>query len=78
MFGVNRWFRAMHEKLGWMVIAKAKGLNHKIVEYKRNLARLVRTIEHLIHEYTNMNRIHDLKVLHMEARELMDYVNKHL
>lgn len=78
MFGVNRWFRAMYEKLGWMVLAKAKGLTHKVVEYKRNLARLVRMIEQLMSEYMNMNRIHDLKVLHIEARTLLAYVNKHL
>ena len=78
MFGVNRWFRTMYEKLGWIVIAKAKGLNHKVVEYKRNLARLVRMIEQLMSEYMNVNRIHDLRVLHMEAKALLAYVNKHL
>ena len=78
MFGVNRWFRAMYEKLGWMVLAKAKGLDQKVVEYKRSLKRLVRMIEQLMSEYMNVNRIHDLRVLHMEAKALLAYVNKHL
>jgi len=75
---LGRWFKAMHEKLGWITLAQAKGLNSKVVEYKRSLAHLVESIEYVMGEYTNMNRIHDLKVLLMEAKALVAYVDKHL
>ena len=75
---LSRWFRAMYEKLGWMLLAKAKGLNSKIVEYKKSVKHLIESIEHVMHEYTNMNRIHDLRVLDMEAKVLNDFVQKHL
>ena len=77
MHQLSGWFRAMYEKLGWMVLAKAKGLNSKVAEYKKNVAHLVSSIEHVKSEYTDMNRIHDLNVLHMEANVLLKYVNKH-
>jgi len=78
MHQLGHWFKTMHEKLGWMTLAKAKGKNYKVVAYKRSLAELIRTIEHVMGEYMNMNRIHDLKVLHMEAKALQAYVSKHL
>jgi hypothetical protein len=31
----------MFEKLGWMVLAKAKGQTSKIAEYKRGISRLL-------------------------------------
>ena len=78
MSQLNSSFKSMYEKVGWMVLAKAKGMSHKVIEYKKNLKQLVESIEHVMHEYTNMNRIHDLKVLYMEACVLRDYVAKHL
>jgi len=78
MAQLNGWFRAMYEKLGWMVLAEAKGMGHKVVEYKRSVKHLVEAIENLMREYTDMNRIHDLKVLHMEACVLRDFVMAHL
>ena len=78
MSQLNSWFKAMYEKVGWMVLAKAKGMGHKVDEYKKNLRHLVESIEHVMHEYTNLNRIHDLKVLHMEAGVLRDFAAKHL
>ena len=78
MAQLNGWFKAMYEKMGWMVLAKAKGMGHKVVEYKKSLKHLVESIEQVMHEYTDMNRIHDLKVLHMEARVLRDFASAHL
>ena len=76
--GLEGWFKAMHEKLGWMTLVKAKGKHYKVTAYKRSLGELIKSIEHVMSEYTNMNRIHDLKVLHMEAKALQAYVMKHL
>jgi hypothetical protein len=73
-----RWFRSVHEKLGWMVLAKAKGMHDKVAVYKKSVAHLCESIEHLMSEYTNVNRIHDLKVLHMETKVLMAFLDKHL
>lgn len=78
MAQLSGWFKMTYDKLGWMVLAKAKGLDSKVAEYKKNIKHLVESIKHVMHEYTDMNRIHDLKVLHMEACVLRDFVSKHL
>jgi len=76
--GVQDWFTHAFEKLGWMVLAKGKGMDHKIVDYKKELTHLLETITHLSTEYTCPDKLHDLKVMHMEVTYLLDYVKKHL
>ena len=35
--GIHKWYTAMFEKLGWMILAKDKGLNDNIEHYKYGL-----------------------------------------
>ena len=76
MKGIQMWYRALFEKLGWMVLADAKGYNDKIEQYKRSISRLLKTIEHVMSEYENHDRIHDLKVLYMNTEVLHECVMK--
>lgn len=78
MQGVQKWYVAEYEKLGWMVLAKAKGMGHKITEYKASIKRLHETINHLISEYHNSDRKHDLNVLRMNVEVLTDFVRANL
>ena len=78
MKGLNQWYCAKVQKLGWMVIAKAKGYDDKIEEYKRGISRLLKSIEHVMSEYEDRNRIHDLKVIHMNTLVLQEFVMKTL
>jgi hypothetical protein len=78
MAQLTYWFNAMNDKLGWIVLAKAKGLDYKVTGYKRGLDRLIQTIEHVKAEYKDHNRKHDLGVLLIEAKALQQYVNRHL
>lgn len=76
--GLHHWYRAKFEKLGWMVLAAAKGHHEKVAEYKRGIARLLKSIEHVMGEYEEADRKHDLRVLHMNTMELQRFVNAHL
>jgi len=78
LHGVQCWYKHAFEKLGWMVIAKGKGNDYKIVDYKKELTHLMQTIKHLSTEYTNPDKLHDLNVMYMEVCYLHDYVKKHL
>ncbi len=78
MRGLYGWYQAMFEKLGWMVLAKAKGQTSKIAEYKRGITRLLDSIKHVMSEYEDHNRIHDLNVLHMHTLVLHDFVSANL
>lgn len=76
MKGLQHWYKAMFEKLGWMVIAEAKGYNDKIEQYKRSISNLLKSIEHVMGEYEDHNRIHDLKVIYMNTEVLHEFVMK--
>ena len=45
--GLEHWFNGLSEKLGWMVIAKAKGMDYKVTSYKKSINRLVAAIRPL-------------------------------
>jgi len=76
LHGLQKWHDYAFEKLGWIVLAKAKGYNSKIAEYKRMLANLLKSLEHVRAEYEDANRKHDLNVLHMNVIELHHFVMK--
>lgn len=78
MDGLQHWYRAVFQNLGWMVLTKAKGHESKVAEYKRGINRLISTIDHVMSEYRDLNRIHDLKVLHMHVLVLRDFVDRTL
>lgn len=78
MHGIHHWYKKEFEKLGWMVLAKAKGYTDKVNIYKKSIDRLIYSIEHLQTEYENHNRKHDLNVLLIESKVLKDFVKKHL
>lgn len=75
--GLFYWYNKMLEKLGWIVMAKAKGRKEKISHYKRSIVHFLKTAEHLKNEYENHNRKHDLNVLILNVKELQSFVTKH-
>lgn len=76
--GLEKWHDAMFEKLGWMVLAKEKGLDYKISTYQKSLDRLIASIKHVSSEYESRNRKHDLHVLLLNTMCLKSFVDKHL
>lgn len=74
--GVHKWYKHTFEKLGWMVLADAKGYDYKVETYKKSIDNLIKTMEHLMTEYENHNRLHDLRVLLMNTKVLQEHVEK--
>lgn len=74
--GLEQWYVAEFEKLGWMILAKSRGLNDKIREYKMAVKRLCDSIEHkLIHIHDN-DKKEDLLIMHHNVRILMHHIEK--
>ena len=65
--GVSEWHKSMFEKFGWMLLAKEKGYGFKVVAYKKAIDHLLMTIKHLMGEYEENDRKHDLAVLLMNV-----------
>ena len=77
MAGLQQWYVAMFEKLGWMVLAKSKGhMNDKIVSYKLSLNRLEEKIICKMNTTVDTDKQTDLKIMLQDVRVLIDHAHK--
>ena len=76
--GLHDWYNAKFEKLGWMVLAKAKGNYSKVAQYKKGMKNLLASIQHVMNEYVDIDKQHDLHVLHSNAQTLYQFVMRNL
>jgi hypothetical protein len=74
--GIEKWFKAMFEHLGWMLLAKDKGMYDKIAVYKNSLQHLKNSIENALAEIKDQDKKRDLKIMHHDVLILIDHVNK--
>ena len=74
--GVQEWQKAMFEKYGWMLLAKAKGYDFKIAPYKKAIDHLIASIKHVAFEYRCPDRLHDLNVLLMNVMVLKGHASR--
>jgi hypothetical protein len=76
--GLQEWYKAMFEKLGWMILAERDGRHHKIAQYKEGILHLNEAIIEKIHETEDSDKKQDLKILHFNVVSLIEHVNKYL
>lgn len=74
LLGLSKWYKHLFEKFGWMIIANAKGYSSKIAEYKKSIHHFIIATKHLMNEYENHNRKHDLNVMIMNVEVLQQHV----
>lgn len=67
---LNHWFAAMHEKLGWMLLAKAHGYSDKIASYLLSLERLDKSLEMKLRTTEDKDRKADLHILMKDLETL--------
>jgi predicted ATP-binding protein involved in virulence len=63
MYGINHWYHEMFEKLGWMILAKSRGMTDKIQTYLNSLHRLHTAIEQKIEKVHDIDHKNDLKIM---------------
>jgi hypothetical protein len=76
--GLQHWFEETCDKLGWVVLGKGRGYDHKVDAYRNTLENIRDSVEHVIKDYQDPDRKHDLKVLHSHVCYLIEFVKKHL
>jgi hypothetical protein len=73
---LHEWRKAEFEKLGWMVLAKAKGMKSKTRQYKKSVKALKHSIEKARHELKEPDRQRDLNIMLKQVEVLQKHVNK--
>ena len=73
---LNKWYKAEFEKLGWMILAKNKGMEEKIDNYLASLQYLKQSLEKKIEEIHDIDKKNDLLLMHKNVDILMKHVHK--
>jgi len=68
--GLAGWLKHEYKHLGWMLLAKAKGLSTKVKAYKESVHDLVKAIKSSMNEFKNSDKKHDLRVMLKQAELL--------
>jgi len=74
--GIQTWYKSVFEQLGWMILAKDKGMTDKISVYVNSIYRIHMAIEQKIKKTTNKDRIEDLQIMLDNVKILLAHVQK--
>jgi hypothetical protein len=76
--GIHGWYKAMFEKLGWMILAKSKGMTEKTTSYKHSIERLHTAIVQKMENTYDVDKVHDLEILLSDVEVLMQHAKMDL
>jgi hypothetical protein len=76
MAGLQHWYVEMFEKLGWMILAKSKGMTDKINTYRNSLYRLKMALEQKMTSVNNTDSKNDVVIMLDHVNVLIRHVEK--
>jgi len=74
--GINKWFKSVFEKLGYMIIAKSKGMSDKIQVYINSVHRLKEAIEDKKIKVYDADKVEDLRIMSSHLDILLKHIHK--
>jgi len=74
--GLQEWYKAKFEKLGWMILAKRDGYMDKVMTYQNSLKRLQIAIDDKIKEMRDKDKKDDLMIMKENVETLLEHVKK--
>ena len=74
--GLQEWYKAKFEKLGWMILAKERGMMDKVLSYQNSIHRLHSTLEHKIKQIRDKDKKEDLIIMKNNVEILLEHVKK--
>jgi hypothetical protein len=74
--GLAAWYKHLFEDLGWMVLAKHRGMNDKVNVYMHSLHRFKNSVEYKITTTHEADRKEDLKIMHANICILLAHAEK--
>jgi len=76
MKGINKWFKSVFEQLGYMVLAKSKGMSDKIQVYINSVHRLKQAIEDKKTKVYDADKVEDLRIMSANLDVLLKHIHK--
>jgi hypothetical protein len=76
--GIHGWYKAMFEKLGWMILSKSKGMGEKTAHYTHSIERLRTAIIQKKENTHDIDKINDLDLWLIDVEVLLAHAKKAL
>ena len=73
---LSKWYEAMFEKLGWMVLAQKRGMVEKVMNYKSSVDRLEMCLKDRIPHIKDADKKMDLEIMVRNIRILKEHIAK--
>jgi len=74
--GLSVWYKHLFEELGWMVLAKNRGMSDKVSVYLHSIRRFKNSIEYKITTTQEKDRRNDLQIMHSNVCILLEHAEK--
>jgi len=74
--GLQHWYKSVFEQLGWMILAKDKGMTDKISTYVNSVYRIHMAIEQKIKKTNDPDRVEDLQIMLSNVKILLAHTQK--
>ena len=73
---LHLWFKSEFEKLGWMVLAKEKGMHEKVRDYVHSVQRLHDHLFCKIQSTMDKDRLDDLTIMFQDVKVLLAHCKR--
>lgn len=73
---LHHWYKSKFEELGWMILAKEKGLYDKVTTYRHSIQHLHHSIERKIRDMKSPDKKADLKIMLANLMVLEEHLKK--
>jgi hypothetical protein len=74
--GIQQWYKRVFEQLGWMILAKDRGMTDKLSVYVNSIYRIHIAIHQKIKTTLDKDRIQDLMIMEKNIKVLLTHVQK--
>ena len=72
--GLNEWYKAKFEKLGWMLLAQKYGMTDKVMSYQNSIKRLHVALDQKMRKMRDKDKKDDLILMKKNVEFLMEHV----
>jgi hypothetical protein len=75
-YGLHKWYNALFEKAGWMILAHSKGYHEKIKNYKLSIECLKDQLSKKYKKMKDKDKKEDLRIMLLNTEVLMKHINR--
>lgn len=75
-YSLNCWYQCKFEELGWMILAKNRGMMDKVMTYRHSIHHLHNSIERKMREIKSPDKKADLKIMLENLMVLEEHLKK--